>query len=103
MSTKSLSRPLFFVNNGDKPLLVKKNNPGIGPNPENGPQQPRPWWDIMLEQLANATLTGLIGGIAGFIGALAAGVDVSKAGVAGAIGFGVGFCSVYGIELRKFR
>ena len=101
MSTKLFARPLFFVNNGDKPLITPKNNPG--PNPEDQPQYPRPWWDLMLEQLANAFITGVVSGISAFVGALIAGIDAGKAGIAGVVGFGVGFCSVYGWEIRKFK
>ncbi len=88
---------LFLINNGDKKLVNGKGNP-VTSNPGK-----RPWWDLMLEQLANAVLMGIVSGMSTFIGAIAVGVETGTAGLAALVGFGTGFGSVYGIETRKFK
>ena len=45
---------LFVINNGDKPIIKEGNSK-------------RPWWDTMLEGLANAVIVGVMAFVATII------------------------------------
>ena len=83
---------LFADQSGECPRMLRVKIPTISGGANPSPKPKRPWYDILIEQLANSAI---VGGIAGLSSLVSGEVSWRVA----AIAFGMTTL----IELRKYR